>query len=279
MDSSIYHFFANLITIREAFWERVDLEDLPYDETIIAHRHRSSFPDLCLKVNTTESDLTGGELIELKSARSYTVASFNSQIPQHHKKLEDLAGNVLAGMRLNDAATDSLPVRDVYYLIRGYIESNKTITAPKICLVSGKFFETVQVKDLIQNAFGQVIKERQTLKNLEIPDEFMQILGELFSEQESFSKSRSVENASVAIRFRIMTEARGAGNVMSTSLYPEIGINTLNLILPYYADDERDTLQHHMRDAVGEDYEDLHQFELKHPYNGSFWVFQLDMSR
>jgi hypothetical protein len=279
MDSSINHFFANLIAIKDSFWEQVDLEDLPYDETLIAYRHRSSFPDICLKVNTTSSDFTGGELIELKNARSYTVSSFNSQIPQHQKKLEDLARNVLAGMRLNDTATDSLPVRDVYYLIRGYIESNNTITAPKICLVSGKFFETVQVKDLIQNAFEQVIKERQTLKNLEIPDEFMQILGDLFSEQENFSKSRNVDNASVAIRFEIVAEARGAGNIMSTNFYPEIGSNTLNLILPYYTDDERVRLQHHMSDAVGDSYEDLHQFELKHPYNGSFWVFQLDMSR
>ncbi|MDQ7034017.1 MAG: hypothetical protein Q9P01_04045 [Anaerolineae bacterium] len=232
-----------------------------------------------MKVNSSESSLTGGELIELKSAKSYSVASFNSQIPKYQKKLDDLASNVLAGMRDNDKETDSLPIRDVYYLIRGYRETNMAITEPKICLVSGKFFETVAAKDLIQNAFEQVIDERQALKNLEITEDFKKTLVDLFSEQESFSKTRSVENASVSIRFRIMTQAVGAGNILSTSQYPKLGVNTLNLVLPYYSNQERDILQNHMRGVMKDAYEDLEQFELKHPYNGSFWVFQLDISQ
>ena len=188
MTSSIYHFFGHLITIRESFWEVQNLENLPYDENMIAYQGRSSFPDLSLKVNTSSQELTGGELIELKSTKSYSVASFNSQIPQYRKKLEDLASNVLAGMRAKDTATDSLPMREVYYLIRGYREKDQTIINPKICLISGKFFETVDVKDLIQNAFEQVINERQQVKNLEITEEFKQTLVELFPNRRVLAK-------------------------------------------------------------------------------------------
>jgi hypothetical protein len=274
MTSSIYRFFGHLITIKESFWAE-DLENLPYDENMIAYKGRSSFPDLSLKVNASSQELTGGELIELKNAQNYVVASFNSQIPQHRKKLEDLASNVLAGMRTRDTATDSLPIRDVYYLVRGY--KNNPVPQHKICLVSGKFFETVDVKDLIQNAFEQVINERQQVKNLEITEEFKRTLVELFSEQESFSKTRTVKNASVSIRFRIMTEVKGVGNILSSSQYPQIGVNTLNLVLPCDSDSERDPMQHHMREVMGDGYENLEQFELKHPYNGSFWVFQLNL--
>ena len=74
-----------------------------------------------------------------------------------------------------------------------------------------------------------------------------------------------------------MTEVKGVGNILSSSQYPRIGVNTLNLVLPCDSDIERDTMQHHMREVMGDGYEELEQFELKHPYNGSFWVFQLNL--
>jgi hypothetical protein len=54
----------------------------------------------------------------------------------------------------------------------------------------------------------------------------------MFSEQDSFSKVRDVNRASVKIRFRIMTEAKAEGNILNSEKYPQILDNTLNLVLP-----------------------------------------------
>lgn len=275
MTYSIYHFFKNLIDNRQSFWELNKLEDFPIKTDMIAYQGGSAFPDMALKVNVGNTSLPGGELIEFKNARSYTVASFNSQIPQQTKALDKLAENVLSEMRDNDPATESLPIREVYYLVRGRIVSNSEIIENKICLLSGKFFETVSVSNLIQNAFEQVIDERRDIADAEITEDFKRTLADLFSEQESFSKTRQVDNASVSIRFRIMTQAVGPGNILSHNQYPEIETNTLNLVLPFHSMEEKDKAQHHMRDVMGNRFEELEQFVLKHPYNGSFWVFQI----
>lgn len=139
------------------------------------------------------------------------------------------------------------------------------------------FVNLIQNRQYFQE--HEKLNERRDISDIEISEDFKRTLVGLFSEQESFSKTRQVENASVSIRFRIMTQTVGPGNILSNNHYPEIGTNTLNLVLPFYSDDEHDSLQHHMRSAIGDDYEELAQFELKHPFNGSFWVFQARLQK
>ena len=48
----------------------------------------------------------------------------------------------------------------------------------------------------------------EKLGETDIPLDVKEALGSIFSEQETFSKVRSVENASVKLRFRILTEVK-----------------------------------------------------------------------
>jgi hypothetical protein len=99
------------------------------------------------------------------------------------------------------------------------------------------------------------------------------VLETLFSEQTSFSKVRNVENASVKLRFRIMTEVKAEGNILNTKKYPEILDNTLNFILPSH-DEDQDRLNIDKMNVV---FDNLNSFEvsrIKHHFNGNFLVFQ-----
>ena len=55
---------------RGYFCQENKLEDFPFPESIIAAKSDSRFPDFVLRINQNSS-LTGGELIELKDAKSY----------------------------------------------------------------------------------------------------------------------------------------------------------------------------------------------------------------
>ena len=67
--SSIFHFFTRLMERRGYFVQENKLEDFAFPESIIAAKSTSGFPDFVLKTNQGNL-LTGGELIELKDAKS-----------------------------------------------------------------------------------------------------------------------------------------------------------------------------------------------------------------
>src|SRR6266487_3104653 len=109
--------------------------------------------------------------------------------------------------------------REVYYLVRGHKKQHQ-----KICLVHGSFFETISVKELISKSFAQVLDEQ--LVESDLPQDVKQTLETMFSEQANFSKVRNVENASVKLRFRVMTEVKSEGNILNPRMYPEISDDT-----------------------------------------------------
>ncbi len=135
---------------------------------MFSYEEDGRFPDYAIRVNFG-SDPTGGELIELKDNRSYTVSSFNSTIPTGIKKIEELTNGKRSVIREQMEAAgddiDALPEREVFYLLRGK-RKGKT----KICLVHGCFFETVEVEQLIQQAFSQVLDERLAEEELIISE-------------------------------------------------------------------------------------------------------------
>ena len=141
----------------------------------------------------------------------------------------------------------AVPMREVYYLLRG--KDPKTRNT-KICLVHGSFFETVKVEELIQKAFGQVLDERLEAEDYAISSELHDLMLRIFSTQESFSKVRHVENASVKLRFRIMTEVKKEGNVFNSKIYPEIRDNTLNFIIPNHPAEDIAQRKTHLRRAL-----------------------------
>jgi len=274
MTYSIYSFFCSLVQKKHLFNKLKNLDDFPFDRKLLSCRNKGVFPDLAIRLNKDKRIFTGGELIELKDSDSYTVSSFNSTIPSRSKKIEEiiLGENSIVKQQMEGAGdnTFSLPVRDVFYLVRG---KNKQYT--KVCLVYGSFFETINIKDLIAKSFKQVLDERLKESGQEISDELKKTLFAVLSQQQSFSKVRTVDKASVKLRFRIMTEVRAEGNILNSKQYPEIKNDTLNFVLPCH--DRKQELENYKKlNQVfsAKELQDFNIFKIRHHLNGYFLVLQ-----
>jgi hypothetical protein len=274
MTVSIYHFFVAMMREKAALKTVRTLEDFPFDGNLISCRSAGVFPDMALKLSSSDAFFTGGELIELKDSDSYTVSSFNSTIPTGTKRIADLLQGKQNSIREQMIAAgdeiEQLAVRQVFYLVRGKKRGNI-----KVVLVHGSFFETVKTPDLITESFAQVLEERLRESGSQIDEATKQMLLTIFSEQQAFSKARNVEKASVKLRFRVMTEVKAEGNVLNASKYPEFGDNTFTLAVPCHDDTHRAQETAKMREACGEEvFSTLRMFLVKHHFNGYFLVFE-----
>jgi hypothetical protein len=275
---SIYHFFKSLIERKDSFNVTPELEDFPFDDSLLSCKSAGKFPDMAIRLNPKGAALTGGELIELKDSESYSFPSFNSTIPTGRKKITDIISSenssIAQQMRLAGDDILSLPVRDVFYLARG-----RRTEHTKVCLVHGKFFETVNIENLIGGAFEQVLRERLEHTGGSLSDEEREMLTLLFSNQESFSKTRSVERASVKLRFRVMTEVKAEGNILNPRQYPEIEDNTLNLLLPCDSDSDEKAINDKLRLAfTDQELSSFQKLKIKHHFNGYFFVLQIKLT-
>lgn len=274
MTHSIYHFFRSLSHQKHFFKKIKKLDKLHFDKKLLSCRNDGVFPDMAIRLNKDRKIFTGGELIELKDSDSYTVASFNSTIPARSKKIEDIitGKNSTVKKQMEKAGNEisSLPVRDVYYLIRGRKNEHT-----KVCLVYGSFFETISVGSLISNSFSQVLDERLREGRKEISEDLRQTLISLLSQQQNFSKVRNVEKASVKLRFRIMTEVKSEGNILNTNKYPEIRDDTLNFVLSCHDDEQKkDALDKLKLVFNPKEMNGFSIFTIKHHFNGHFLVIQ-----
>lgn len=282
MAYSIYHFFSDLCKKKRQFLSIDKFESFPFDKQMISCINKGKFPDLAIKLNDRNSQYTGGELIELKDSKDgYSVASFNSTIPTGEKEIEKLIAGKTSKIRtqMENAGDDilSLPTRQVFYLIRGKQHSNV-----KVCLTHGKFFETIPVSKLISQSFSQAMEERLNELGESLSPEMREKILELFSEQQTFSKVRSVDNASVKLRFRIMTEAAARANILTSDQYPRILDNTLNFAVPCHGKTEQDQQYNNMRIAFDERgcanfFTQMDVFNLQHHFNGNFLIFQTSL--
>jgi hypothetical protein len=271
---SIYHFFKHLVENKECFASKKTLNEFPFDAKMLSCQNRGVFPDLAIRLNVDKNIFSGGELIELKDSKSYNVSSFNSTIPTGQKEIDKVikGENSIVKKQMEEVSDviNSLPVRDVYYLVRGIYKKNI-----KVALIHGSFFETVKSADLISQSFGQVLNERLQEKEWDIEENIKELLVDIFSEQENFSKVRNVDKASVKLRFRIMTEVRAEGNILNTKKYPNIKDNTINLIIPCHdKQDEELTIK---RFSIVCDISQFEQLKIKHHLNGYFIVFQQNL--
>ena len=283
MPYSIYHFFADLCQKKREFLLEKKLESFPFDEQMLSCVGDGKFPDLAIKLNNDDAHFTGGELIELKdSKKGYSVASFNSTIPTGEKDIRKLTEGKTNTIRtqMEEAGNNilSLPIRQVFYLVRGKRRSNV-----KICLTHGKFFETVPVSTLISESFGQALEERLEELGESLSPSLKHKLLDLFSEQQTFSRTRNVDDASVRLRFRIMTEVKAGANILNPNQYDQIGDNTLNFAVPCHSDTEQNQQQNKMRYAFEEMryhhlFSQVEVFSLQHHFNGKFLIFQTDLS-
>ncbi len=281
MAYSIYHFFADLCQKRDDFLLGNDLADFPFDKQMLSCVNKGKFPDLAIRLNSEDVQFTGGELIELKDSRQYSVASFNSTIPTGEKDIKKLTegqANIIR-TQMEEAGNNilSLSVRQVFYLIRGSKQSNV-----KVCLAHGKFFETVPVSTLISESFGQALEERLNELGETLSPSMKQKLLDIFSEQQTFSKTRDIEKASVKLRFRIMTGVKAGANILNPNQYPQIGDNTLNFAVPCHDDTEQSQQHRKLRVAFeqmgcSDLFAQMEVFTLQHHFNGKFLVFQANL--
>lgn len=161
MTSSIYHFFEDLYQRRQSLKsDNIKPDKFPYKDSLLSlYGSKGKFPDMVIKLCETETDYTGGELIEVKDSRSgYTISSFNSTLPSGTKLITEIAtkdSKLYQLMENEGDAVYSLLERDVYYLIRG--KKNKKEDTVKICIVHGSFFETLPADANLKKAFEQVL--------------------------------------------------------------------------------------------------------------------------
>ncbi len=271
---SIYHFFKSLVNKKTTFTNVEKLDKFPFDQKLLSCKNEGIFPDLAIRLNKDRSIFTGGELIELKDSHSYTVSSFNSTIPTKQKEIDKIISGEksIIKQQMEEAGNDiySLSIRDVFYLVRGRKQGNT-----KVCLANGAFFETIRIEDLISQSFSQVLEERLKESGEKISDNFKEMLLSIFSQQENFSRVRTVDKASVKLRFRIMTEIKAEGNLLNSRKYPEIKDNTLNFLLPYYSEKEKQIILEKAKIGFGKRLlKSLNIFNIKHHFNGYFIVFQ-----
>lgn len=274
---SIYHFFKHLVNNKYLFKSIEKLENFPFDKAMLSCKNAGQFPDLAVRINKNNALFSGGELIELKDSKNYTVSSFNSTIPSGQKEIDKVikSANSVIKEQMEAAGNHiySLPKREVFYMLRGKHKENI-----KIILVHGSFFETVNISNLISQSFEQVLKERLEEKNLKLDDNIKDLLIDTFSTQESFSKVRNVDKASVKLRFRIMTEVKAEGNILNTQKYPEIKDNTISLIVSRHTqEDENLALKRFSSTYSKKEIKKFRIFNIKHHLNGYFTVFQQDI--
>jgi hypothetical protein len=275
--NSIYSFWRNLVINKDLLLKSKSLASFPFDCSLFSYaRTGRGFPNFSIKVNEEKSTFTGGEMIKIKNRNKYLIAPFKSSIPVGKIGIKDFVNYPLNQKikRQMEAAGDdvfSLEERDVYYLVRG-----RKGKAQKICLVHGSFFETISTKELIRQSFKQVLDEN--LEGADIPSELRTRLDEVFSEQEDFSRVRNVDKASVKLRFRVMTEVKPEGNILNSGQYPELKDNTLNLVVPFHSEDEKADVLQKVEFVMGEKtMKTINTFSLKHPLNGWFVVFQVEL--
>jgi len=119
------------------------------------------------------------------------------------------------------------------------------------------------------------LDERLEESGEEISKELKARLLSIFSEQENFSKVRTVDKASVKLRFRIMTEVKAEGNILNSRKYPAILDNTLNFILPCHDDKGEDEIREKLGVVFSRnELQQLSIFKIKHYFNGYFLVVQ-----
>lgn len=269
--SSIYHFLKSLIKSKRYFLTKNKLEDFPFDETLLSYRNKGTFPNMAIRLNPDRKVFTGGELIELKDTKNYTVSSFNSTIPTGKKEIMKIiageSSNTKQQMEEKGEDIYSLPVRDVFYLVRGRKKGNV-----KACLVHGSFFETIKANDLIKQSFPECLKGINISKDIET--KLVLFLLDLF-EQQHIRRTEDIKNASVRVRFIPEVEVKAEGNILNPKKYPEIKDDTLNFVLPCHNDEEEKNILSKAKivfDKSGLEQFDI--FKIKHHFNGHFLVLQ-----
>ena len=289
MTSSIYHFFARLMQRRGYFGQAQPISEFDFPDEMIVAKGRARLPDLILKTNLDE-ELTGGELIEFKDARSMQIPSFNSTIPTAKKSIDVFNRRILEQINGECENPSPLPVRDMFYLIRGRSNANLAPIS-KTLLVHGAWFETLEPSEVILDALRQVAVSAGVGGRAVDADE-----GKLPVLQDKLSSTVRARRASISARIKVETQVDPVANLLNSGRFPLIGDDTLSLLVHVESDGNGGRSSHlaewksasvavrncepfeHLARAYGDVDDSLSGVTrvaiLRHPYNGPFFLAQ-----
>ena len=231
---SIYHLFAYLLHNRRRLQSVPNLTDYPFPSEPFSFHGKYDFPTLALRINPS-GDPPGGELLGLKDSRSYCISTFQSHIPAGAISIDSLgyakANEICDSMNATGEDAISMPLREVYYLLRGKCQCYK-----KICLVHGRFFETANTEEVVRLALGQILTDCLDGKERDDRPELMESLSRALAQEVLSPQFRRVTNASVAFRLEVEADIIEKANILNSDYFPAIRDDTINFVIPYIMD-------------------------------------------
>lgn len=261
----IFHLFKFLADNREKIASTENIADVMSGYDKAAH-NETAFPDMIIEPNAIKG--FGGMLVECKSSKTYNISSFNSTMPTSKKDIRNIKRNKNIARYLEACEnTKSTYEWDVYYLIMGRDEKRDGL---KLVLVYGGFFETLSSKNSIGKIILQMIQKMGISLNKADKKRIRTM------DQKALNKIMQVDRSSIKFRLRMMNEARCKVNLLSSSAYPEIMDNTINLCLPCKDKQEKRRIIKRAGAELGNVYK---QINIKHRIDGSrYMVFQIPLS-
>ena len=217
----ILEMFAGLANETQDFVEfDGNIEDYGFDDNLVAHRSKRSFPDMILR---------HGAMVEVKDSKSSTVTSFNSTYPSGEKSVVDIektTGQKKRSIRESLEEAEDEPgfseKRDVYYLVRTNRNDNPTVS-----FVHGRYFGDSE-SSAISETLGDVLKQIRPDVDEDRYDSLLSIIDDEEHIRNHFSRTRKTSTG-VKIRYRIMYEV---DNDLNPNEHPEIPEGALSLLMP-----------------------------------------------
>ena len=271
---NIYHFFATLIEECAQLQKATQLLDYHFASVPLSYQSRCGFPNLILRMHARAYE-PGGEWVAILDSDTYNVPAFRSHIPAGAMSI-DMLGHVKAtsireSMLAAGEAPNWLPMREVYYLIRGSNRGNI-----KICLVHGSFFQSMKTRAVLQQALSQALEEH--LEELSLSQDQMGLLASICERAILSDQFWKVDRMTVEFNLGIQTPENHGLNILSSFHFRAVQDNTLNFIVPNYPIDCHAHRQRSLRDALPEQtYKEGKQLSITHPRKGDYFVFSYSL--
>ncbi|MCY4537711.1 MAG: hypothetical protein OXE52_05710 [Chloroflexi bacterium] len=272
---NIYHFFAFLINVRKLMLNKSKMTKWNYSQRSLSYFSTTGFPTMALRLNP-RGNPPGGELIGFMESKTYVVPPFKSHIPAGALSIASLghkkASAVDRQMRSNGEDWRWLPMRDVYYLIRG-----RRFGHTLVCLVHGSFFETVTCEQTVRKALDQVLADYGDNEKQRFTPVALDSMSRMLSREISSNRLRQIANTTVDFRLNIRVEVAHEVNILDWAYYPEIKNDSINLVIPYRSKDDFRVAWHYLKTVLAEEWTAGKKHIVQHPFNGKFFVLSYDL--
>ena len=268
---NIYHFFASLVSLRRFLLHASRMAKWYIPSRDISYFGTTGFPTLALPSNP-RGQPAGGELVGYMESKTYVVPPFKSHIPTGSISIDSLgykkARAIDRRLRANGENWRWLPVRDVYYLIRG-----RRAGRTKVCLVHGSFFESVTCEQVVRKALDRVVTDCASHEELRFSPAAIDSLSRLLSREIFSDRRRQVANTTVDFRLGVRAEVAYEQNILDSAYYPAIPNDSLNLVIPYRSSDDFRVVWRYLKTMLTEEEWTMGDKQMiQHPFNGKFFV-------